>query len=276
MIDYSSYKYIRVKKEDRIIVISMNRPEVLNAVNAAMHVELEDIWVDINKDEDVNVAILTAEGRAFCSGGDLKEMSAAFGLSDPWVSRTPMEGARRLILNMIDVDKPIIAAVNGDALALGATLALFCDIIIAVENARFGDVHVSSGALANGDGGAIIWPLLIGMARAKQYLLTGDLVDAREAERIGLINVVVPPDKLMDEAMALARRLALGAQRPIRYTKRAVNKKLRDEVNLTLDAGLALEYHCFYSQDHQEAATAFNEKRAPRYKQSLPALKQGK
>ena len=134
----------------------------------------------------------------------------------------------------------------------------------AAENARFGDTHIRVGLVA-GDGGAVIWPLLVGVAKAKELLFTGDLIDAREAERIGLINRVVPAGKAYDEAFALAKRLAAGPTRALRWTKLAANKRLKDEVNLVLDASLAVETLSFATEDHKEAARAFVEKRAPKF-----------
>lgn len=143
-------------------------------------------------------------------------------------------------------------------------IALFCDIIIAAENARLGDTHIKVGLVA-GDGGAVIWPLLVGVAKAKELLFTGDLLDAREAERIGLVNRVVPAGKAYAEALALAKRLAAGPTRAIRWTKLATNKRLKDEVNLVLDASLAVETLSMATADHTEAARAFVEKRPPHF-----------
>jgi enoyl-CoA hydratase/carnithine racemase len=262
--DYSRYKLIKVEKDDKIAVFTLNRPEALNAINAELHTELEDIFGDVAQDNDVNAVVLTGAGRAFCSGGDVKGMDARqFG--DPLKARVPLRYGKRLIHNMIEVEQPIIAAVNGDAVGLGATLALFCDIIIASEKARFGDPHVRVGLVA-GDGGAVIWPLLCGVAKAKEYLMTGDLISAAEAERIGLINHTVPPGEVMPKAMELAHRLANGPTRAIRWTKLACNKRLRDEVNLVLDASLAVETISMLTEDHKEAARAFVEKRSPKFK----------
>jgi enoyl-CoA hydratase len=181
------------------------------------------------------------------------------------LKRSPLSYAGRLIRNLIEVEQPIIAAVNGHAIGLGATIALFCDTIIASEQAKIGDPHVKVGLVA-GDGGAVIWPLLCGLARAKEYLMTGDLMSATEAERIGLINHVVPPDEVMPRAMELAQRLANGPAKAIRWTKMACNKRLRDEVNLALEAGLAAETISMFTEDHKEATRAFVEKRAPKFK----------
>lgn len=262
--DYSRYKLIKVEKGNKIAVLTLNRPEALNAINAELHTELEDIFADVAQDNDVNVVVLTGAGRAFCAGGDVKGMDAR-QFDDPLKARVPLRYGKRLIHNIIEVEQPIVAAVNGDAVGLGATLALFCDIIIASEKARFGDPHVRVGLVA-GDGGAVIWPLLCGVAKAKEYLMTGDLISAAEAERIGLINHVVPPGEVMPKAMELAHRLANGPTRAIRWTKLACNKRLRDEVNLVLDTSLAVETISMLTEDHREAARAFVEKRSPKFK----------
>jgi enoyl-CoA hydratase len=154
---------------------------------------------------------------------------------------------------------------NGVASGLGATIALFCDIIIAAKTARIGDPHVRVGIVA-GDGGCVIWPLLVGPARAKEYLLTGDLVNAEEAERIGLINRVVAPEELYPTALALAQRLAAGAPKAIGWTKLSVNRWLKEGLNLIMDASLGLEWITFGTEDHREAVDAFLEKREPKYK----------
>jgi len=261
--DYSRYEFIKVEKDGKVAILTLNRPESLNAIHDQLHTELEDIFADVAQDGDVNVAVITGAGRAFCAGGDVKGMDAR-QFSD-FRARVPLRYARRLINNLLEVEQPIIAAVNGDAIGLGATIALFGDIIIASEKARFGDPHVRVGLVA-GDGGAVIWPLLCGLAKAKEYLMTGDLISAAEAERIGLVNHVVPPEQVRPKALELAHRLANGPTRAIRWTKLACNKRLRDEVNLVLEASLAMESLSMLSEDHKEAARAFVEKRAPKFK----------
>jgi len=262
--DYTKYRLIKVDKEGKVAILTLNRPESLNAVSPQLHTELEDIFADVARDNDVNAVVLTGAGRAFCAGGDVKDMNARQSGEAP-MSRVPLSYGRRLIHNILDVEQPIIAAVNGHAVGLGATIALFCDIIIASEEARIGDPHVKVGLVA-GDGGAAIWPLLCGLARAKEYLMTGDLMSAVEAERIGLVNHVVPRDQVMPKAMELAHRLANGPTRAIRWTKLSCNKRLRDEVNLVLEASLAVESLSVLTQDHKEAARAFAEKRQPEFK----------
>ena len=258
--DYSGYHYLSAERKDRVLTVAFNRPESLNAINAELHTELSRIFADIAQDQDTEVVLLTGKGRAFCAGGDLKWFQS---MSPQQLDALFIE-ARKIIIDLLEVEQPIIAAVNGPATGLGATLALFSDVIIAAENAKIGDPHVRVGVVA-GDGGAVIWPWLVGAARAKEFLMTGDLLTAQEAERIGLINRVVPQDKLMSTAMELATRLANGPTKAIRWTKVSVNKILRDTANLVLDTSLALEKHCFYTEDHKEAVRAFVEKREPKF-----------
>lgn len=260
--DYDLYTHIKVEKKDKVAVLTLNRPEALNAVTRDLHIELENFFADVAQDKQINAIVITGAGRAFSSGGDIKGMTARFTM--PFSERANFNAARRLINNILEVGQPIIAAVNGDAMGVGATLALFCDIVVASEKAKFGDSHVKVGLVA-GDGGAVIWPLLCGLAKAKDLLLTGDPISAQEAQRIGLISRVVPPDQVMPSAMELAQRLANGPTWALRWTKMACNKRLRDEVNLVLDASLAAEFLTFFSDDHKEAAQAFVEKRLPRF-----------
>src|SRR5919109_3669979 len=196
MPDYSRYQTLKIDWADQVATVTLNRPAALNAVNEQMHTELETLFAEVAYDDAINAVVLTGAGRAFCAGGDIKGMDSRLREGS---ARIPLRGAKRLIQNMLEVEQPLIGAINGDAVGLGATLALFCDIIIAAENARFGDTHIKVGLVA-GDGGAVIWPLLVGVAKAKELLFTGDLIDAREAERIGLINRVVPAGKAYEEA----------------------------------------------------------------------------
>ncbi|MCS6924757.1 MAG: enoyl-CoA hydratase-related protein, partial [Candidatus Binatia bacterium] len=218
------------------------------------------IFADIAQDQATEVVVLTGKGRAFSAGGDIKW----FQEMTPAQLDALFAEARKIIIDLLEVEQPIIAAVNGAATGLGATLALFSDVIFAAENAKIGDPHVKVGVVA-GDGGAIIWPWLVGAARAKEFLMTGELLTAREAERIGLINHVVAPEQLIPTVMEFATRLANGPTKAIRWTKASVNKILRDTANLVLDTSLALEKLCFATADHKEAVRAFVEKREPKF-----------
>ena len=266
-VDYSRYSTITVEKAGKVATITLNRPEKLNAVNDVMHNELEELFGSINRDDEVNAIIITGAGRAFCAGGDISGFNSASDspASPPLAPVTFTRGPRRLILNLLEVEVPIISAINGPAVGVGATIALLGDVVFAAENARIADTHTLVGLVA-GDGGAVIWPLLVGVNRAKEYLMTGDFIDAREAERIGLVNHVVPQDELMPAAQAMAERLANGATWAIRWTKAAVNKVIRERMNLILDSSLAYEAISSTTEDTREATQAFMEKRTPQFK----------
>lgn len=236
--NYDRYQHIIVKKEDQILCLTLNRPDRLNAVTSALHTELTDIFADIRKDDDVKVVTLTGAGAGFCAGADLKEP-----IVDKAALNRVFVEARELILNILEIDKPIISGVNGAAAGLGATLALFADIVIASDRAKIGDTHVKVG-LAAGDGGAVIWPLLVGVNKAKELLMTGEVITAQEALRLGLFNKVVPHDELDRTVMDMARRLASGHQPAIRSTKKAVNLYVKWMVNQVFDYSLQMEYQC--------------------------------
>jgi enoyl-CoA hydratase len=274
MNDYSEYQYLKIEVADRVATITLNRPDSLNAVNSRVHHELEQVWLDVAADHDVNAIILTGAGRAFCAGGDVKGMAsgALTGLGKTERSRFdrgPIAAAngRRLVENMLDVEQPIIGAINGDAVGLGATLALLCDITVVSEKARFADTHVKVGVVA-GDGGAVIWPLLIGPHRAKEFLMRGNFINGAEAGSIGMVNYAVPPEQVMAKSRELAQELADGPTWAIRWSKLAVNKWLKEQANLIMDAGLAYEMMTFNTGDHKEAVSAFVEKRKPNYVKS--------
>jgi enoyl-CoA hydratase len=270
-IDYGDYEFLNIAVADRIATITINRPDRLNAVHNALHHELEQIWIDVRADQDINAIILTGAGRAFCAGGDVKGMaegslSGVAPKKGKGHGRGPIAASngRRVIENMLDVEQPIIGAINGDAIGLGATLALLCDITVASEKARFADTHVKVGIVA-GDGGAVIWPLLIGPHRAKEFLMRGNFINGAEAGRIGMVNYAVGPEDVMTKARELARELADGPTWAIRWSKLAVNKWLKQQANLILDASLAYEMMTFNTKDHQEAVKAFVEKRKPNF-----------
>ncbi len=269
MADYN-YETLLTDLSDGILTITLNRPERLNAVNEVMHGELERVFAQVGSDGDVRAMVLTGSGRGFCSGGDIQAMDergGAIALQHGRLGAVSQSG-RRLIHNLLWIEQPTICALNGVAAGLGATIALFCDIIYASDQARIGDTHVRAGLVA-GDGGAVIWPLLIGVAKAKELLMTGDIIDAQEAERIGLVNKVVPNDQLVETVMELATRLANGPALAIRGTKHAINKRIWNDLNLALDMGLSLEERSSRHEDHKEAARSFVEKRTPLYKGTI-------
>ena len=261
--DYSQYGGLKVEKQDKVMTITLNAPETMNAFSPEMHYSMSRIWEDVQDDPEVNVVVLTGAGRAFSAGGNLIAMQQKIDRPELW-DATSLPEAKRIIFRMLECDKPVIARVNGHAVGLGATIALMCDIIIAADTAKIGDPHVNAGLVA-GDGGALMWPQLIGFARAKEYLFTGDLMTATEAHRIGLINHVVPAEELDEKVYSLARRIAAGATKSIRWTKQVINIPLRQIAHSTMDLSLSLETQSNLSKDHQEAVTAFIAKRPPNF-----------
>ncbi|MFC1919232.1 enoyl-CoA hydratase/isomerase family protein [Chloroflexota bacterium] len=262
MVDYSRYEFINVKKSGSVAILLMNRPEKMNAFGNEEFLEVQRIFKDIDRDDEVKAAILTGAGRAFSAGGDIDNLIAVY--KNPSL-RLSMGNVKRLFQNLLALRKPVVAALNGDATAAGATVALCCDIVIAAENARIGDTHIRVG-LVPGDGSCAEWPLLVGMCKAKEYLMTGGLVSASEAERIGLINKAVPLEKLQEEAWKIAKGLADGPAQAISWTKTCINKIILERINLIQDASLAYMYHTTTMPDHLEAAEAFLEKRIPKFK----------
>ena len=259
--DYARYKTIRAVREGAVLILTLDRPP-MNAVDGVMHAELATIFTDVAQDREARAVVLTGAGRAFSAGGDAGWFQ---GLrDDPRAFDAVQVDARQIIHSLLDLEAPVIAAVNGPAAGLGATLALFADTIFMADAARIGDPHVRMGIVA-GDGGAVIWPWLVGPARAKEYLMTGELLGAVEAERVGLVNHVVPASECLTRAIEFARRLAEGPILAVKWTKLCVNKLLRASVNLVLDASLALEAQTFRTEDHREAVRAFIEKRPPRF-----------
>lgn len=256
------YKNLLVRRDGKVLYVTMNRPETLNAVAGPMHGELERAFNDAALDDGTAVIVLTGAGRAFSAGGDIEDMQKLVDTPDDFF-RGLIEG-KRLLHAMLDCPKPIVARVNGHAMGLGATLALFSDIIVAANNAKIADPHVKVG-FAAGDGGSVIWPQLIGYARAKEYLLTGDAITGEEAAKIGLINRAVPLEDLDRVVDEYAKKLANGAGRAIQYTKLSINVGLKQLVATVLEASFAYEALSNASRDHAEAVKAFREKRPPNF-----------
>ncbi len=263
MLDQGNYqRFLLDKRDDGVVVATINRPEKLNAVDGMLHHELATLPRDVTSDPTVRALLITGAGRAFCAGGDFSPGALPIGHEG-----TPaMEEARRIVDHMLECPKPIVSAVNGYAMGLGATVALLADVVVAGRSAVFADTHVAMG-IGAGDGGQLIWPLLVGVNKAKFFLMTGDRVGAEEAERIGLVNFVVDDDELLERATAIASRLAAGPARAISASKMAVNLWMRSISAQVVPLSLSLEEACFGTADNKEAVTAFNEKRSPRFGQ---------
>jgi enoyl-CoA hydratase len=265
MTDYYGYETIATSLDAGLLRVTLNRPDRLNALDRPMHKELRTLYERIAHDADVKVVVVTGAGRAFCVGADFQQMQDNLAAGDYPDGRPDMlsDGAD-IARGILRVRQPMIAMVNGHALGIGATLALFCDVVYMSSAARIGDPHVQAGIVA-GDGGCVLWPMLLGINRAKEYLMTGDLLSAEDAERMGLVNHVVAPDELEETAMTMARRLAAGPMHAIQFNKRVVNKMLEDQVSRLYDLSLALECVTFETADHHEAVEAFMTKREPTF-----------
>jgi enoyl-CoA hydratase len=260
--DPTSYQHLLFEPQPHgVLLITLNRPDVLNAADEVMHSELARVWLDVSRDPEVRAAVVTGAGRAFSAGGDLAMVQRMAGHYDRVTAMlTEMSD---LVYNIANCEKPIISAINGVAVGAGLVVALMADISICAEEARLGDGHVKLGA-AVGDHAAIIWPLLCGMARAKYYLMTGEMVTGLEAERIGLVSKALPRDEVLGEALRVADVLATGPQQAIRLTKRALNGWLR-VAGPIFDQSAAYEMLTFLGDDVAEGAAAFRERRPPRF-----------
>jgi enoyl-CoA hydratase len=262
MSQYDAYRMLDIEHDGEVLIVSLNRPDSLNAVNRELHRELSTIFRDIAADESVAAVVVTGRGRAFCAGGDIN--GGLPGSAGADLDRLFRE-ARTIIIDLLELPQPIIAAVNGPAIGLGATIALFCDLTLMAADSVIADPHVEVGVSA-GDGGAIIWPWLVGMKRAKEFLLTGDKVDAETAVNIGLANQVVAGEEVAAVARAHAHRLAQASTRALQTTKAALNSSLRATAVEVLDQSLASEKECFTSGDHDRAVAEFHARRVDQRK----------
>jgi enoyl-CoA hydratase len=255
-----SLETIALTRAGRLLTITLNRPDALNAVNAAMHAELVDVLTFAANDDHSDVLVLTGAGRAFSAGGDLGYL--ADNAKHPERFDVDVRRAKRIVTAVLDLEKPLVCKMNGHAVGFGATLALLCDVIFAADTAKIGDPHVNVGLVA-GDGGAFVWPQRIGYARAKEYLMTGELVPAPKAEQLGLINHSLPAAELDVAVDLFCQRLLNGSTNAIRWTKVTINLELKRIANAVMDAGIAYEAVTVRSADHHEAVDALQNKRPP-------------
>jgi enoyl-CoA hydratase len=229
-----------VERDGPVLLVTLNRPDQRNAFDNDLHHALAHLLVDLDQDLDVRAVVLTGAGKAFSAGGDLDEFERH--RTDLAARTAILRSARRLVDEMLNIRVPVVAAVNGDAIGLGCTLATLCDIVVLADSARLADPHVTV-ALVAGDGGAVTWPHLTSMLKVKQYLLTGDPIPAAEALAMGLANFVVPADEVVVTATAFAHRMASLPPQAVQDTKAILNQHLRLSAVATLGMGLAAETH---------------------------------
>ena len=261
--NYADFQFLKFEpKPNGVLLITINRPEVMNATNARLHWELTKVWGVVDADDTTRVAVITGAGdKAFSAGGDVSGIDEMVG--NPREVTLVMEEAAAIVYNLMDCRKPVISAINGVAVGAGLAVALMADISIMAEEAKLTDGHVKLGVAA-GDHAAILWPLLCGMAKAKYYLLTADFVSGKEAERIGLVSLCVPRAQLLDKAMEVANKLGQGSQQAIRLTKRSLNGWM-NMARPIFESSLAMEMMCFLGEDAPEGVAAVREKRAPKF-----------
>ena len=260
-----TYEEITFEKEERVAIITFNRPDKLNALSPRLRVDIAQAIDAVSDDEETRVVVVTGAGRGFCSGADLSiggsNNPADLGLGE----RHRLDPVGWLCIRIHHLHKPTIAAVNGVAAGAGLSLALACDMRIASETARFGSIFVKRGLVPD-NGSTYFLPKLVGVAKACELMFVGDFIDAKEAERIGMVNGTVPPDQLMPVTMDLAIKIAKGPPLAIQLTKRAIYK------GLTRDLTSQVEYEAYTqaiagaTEDAKEGVRAFIEKREPEFK----------
>ncbi|MDG2300973.1 MAG: enoyl-CoA hydratase/isomerase family protein [Acidimicrobiales bacterium] len=259
-----SYEFLDISVSDGVAIVTINRPEVLNGLHPESHHEMEQVWGDLGENDEVRAAILTGAGRAFCAGGDLKDMESRLKADPSGGSGISPASARRIVYNLLDFEKPLIGAINGHAIGLGATLGLLCDIVVSSENAKWGDPHINIG-LVPGDGGLAIWTVLIGPNKAKEMMMLGAPIDAKRADQLGLINYLVPEEDVLDKALAIASSLSEGPQVALRGTKISINNWLKSQFSSLFEVSLAAELQSMDHPDYAEGVQAALEKRNPNW-----------
>lgn len=259
-------KELILEKEGHVAVLTLNRPDKMNAISLNMRVDLPLALQQVQEDDDLRALIITGAGRGFCSGADVAVQAArAAGEQTPESRKTILQLTGALILGFEKINKPVIAAVNGIAAGVGLTLALVSDIRIASGQARFSAIWVKRGLIADG-GATLLLPLIVGLEKALELAFTGDILDAREAERIGLVSKVVPPEDLMPRAQELAQKIAANPPISVELVKRVMWEKVRNQLREALFLESYAQGVCRTTQDQKEAVKAFMEKREPVFK----------
>lgn len=259
----ADFQAIQVRNEHQVTTITLNRPEARNAVNDDMREELLAVLTDARTNLDVRAVVLTGAGKGFCTGADISRRGS--GPTGPGAAREMLRTrSQRLIRAVWELEKPVIAAVNGVAAGLGAHLAFACDLVIAAAESRFIEIFVRRG-IAVDAAGAYLLPRLIGLAKAKELVFFGDDLPAEDAQRIGLVNKVVPGDQLQAAAAQWALRLASGPTYAIGMSKRLLNRSLDVDMETALDEEAMAQSLVTQSEDTKEGMLAFMEKRTPAF-----------
>ena len=268
MKDYSDFPALKIEREgenDEIFVVSINRPDRMNAIDPKTHTQVGRVWRLLDRDDDCKVIVLTGAGDAFCAGVDVKrDTHTGEGKNRRYRRMRARPGASKLVDYMLDVEKPIVTMINGPAVGLGLVLAMLGDISICSTEARLGDTHINIG-VTPGDGGVLLLPMLLGMNRAKEVMMTGDLYTGTQAAEMGLVNYAVPPEELRAKTLEMAQKLAGKAPYAMKTTKASLNMIMRRRALDVLDLSHLYEQLCMRTDDHKEGIQAMKEKRKPNF-----------
>lgn len=269
MQDYSEFPSLKVEQEGsdgEIFVVTINRPDRLNAVDPQTHTQIGRIWRTLDRDDDCRCIVLTGAGRAFCAGMDFKrEVPSGDGANRRYRRMRARPGASKLVDYILEVEKPIVTMINGPAIGMGLIIALLGDITVASTDASLADTHIDIG-VTPGDGGVLLLPMMLGMNKAKEMLMLGEPVSGEEAARIGLVNYAVPPDELREFTLGIATKLAAKAPYAMKTTKASLNMILRRRALDVLDLSHLYEQIAMRTDDHKEGVKAKVEKREPRFR----------
>ncbi|WP_082947459.1 enoyl-CoA hydratase/isomerase family protein [Mycobacterium sp. E2479] len=236
-------------------IVTLNNPDNANAVNNRMHTAFTRLWGTLADDPDARAVLITGTGDYFSAGGNLVEWLETH-VNNPVTRRAGMRDARRIVRDMIDFPLPVVAAVNGPAVGFGCSIAVLCDIVLMSDRSFFADTHVASGLVA-GDGGSVLWPLLMSLIKAKEYLMLGERINADKAVELGLANRVVPHAQIKQEGLAVAHRLAALPARAVQDTKRTLNLHAQRAITGILEYGISAETECFTTPEHRAAIDKF-------------------
>jgi enoyl-CoA hydratase len=255
---YDAYEHLKVTQDGPVLTISLNNPP-MNPIAGPRHRELSTIFREIDRDDSVKVAVLTAEGEVFSAGGDIKAIVRRHEEKDYESWPVTVAEACEITYSLLACKKPIVARINGNCLGLGASVALMCDITVIVDDAVIGDPHVKIGLTA-GDGGALIWPQHIGFARARSYLLLGEDVPAKVAAEIGLVSHCVPRDELDETVNRIVQKLVRLPGPGVQTTKQVINKVLQRNFDGLVEASLGLETMALLGPEHRDAVFALRDR----------------
>lgn len=253
--DLTGCNEILVAVDGPVRIVTLNNPDNANAVNNTMHTAFTRLWTTLADDPDARAVLITGTGDYFSAGGNLVEWLETH-VNNPVTRRAGMRDARRIVRDMIDFPLPVVAAVNGPAVGFGCSIAVLCDIVLMSDRAFFADTHVASGLVA-GDGGSVLWPLLMSLLKAKEYLMLGERIKADKAVELGLANRVVPHVEIKQEGLAVAQRLAALPPRAVQDTKRTLNLHAQRAIAGILEYGISAETECFTTPEHRAAIDKF-------------------